>query len=123
MATFDLEEAVQAEKAADELDLSGVPAHGTPVERWRAELGAYFAEMQKFENMEPNEVFLRLSAFTARASEIRFQITQTESRRGQSFRTQAIDPFLDECDRQFRVHSRVAAMREFEWKVTGGPHA
>lgn len=122
MPTFDLEEAVQAERATDQVDLSGVVLNGTSVESWKTELGAYFAEMVKFEGMDPAEIFLRLSAFTARASEIRL-MSQNESRRGQSFRTQAVDPFLEECERQFRYHSRVASMRELEWKMTGGHHA
>lgn len=118
MAQFELEEdPFVAEEATEILSL---PRTSSNLDEWRAELGAYFAEMQKFEGMPPEEVFLRLSAFSARASEIRFQITQNESRRYQSFRTQGVDPFIEECDRQFRIHSRIQSTREMEFRISGG---
>lgn len=124
MATFELQEAVEAEA---KLDFPIHPANQRELNRdsHRDELASYLSEMREFAGMEPGEVFLRLSAFTARASEIR-AISHDDSRRGQVFRTQVIDPFLDECERQFRYHSRAAAMREFEWKIvsgSGGQHA
>lgn len=102
------------------LDSRGQRALGTKLDSWRQELGGYFAEMQEFQNMAPDDVFLRLSAFSARASEIRYEITQTDNRRHQSFRTQGIDPFLEECDRQFRIHSRIQSVRDMEFKLSGG---
>lgn len=104
-----------AEQATENL-----PRRSNSVEDWRAELSAYLSEMQKFEGMDPTEVFFRLSAFSARAAEIRFSITASESRRMTAFRTQAVDPFIEECDRQFRIHSRIQAIREMEFRISGG---
>lgn len=106
-----------SERALDEIR---VPQRGSQLESWRAELDVYYEEMQKFEGMDPVEVFLRLSAFSARFSEIRSRVVRTENRRFISFRTQEIEPFLDECDRQFRIHSRIQSTRDLEFRLSGG---
>jgi hypothetical protein len=119
MATFELQEDVFAIEASHETDVEPV-ARGSRLDSWREELATYLREMVQFKNMDPVEVFLRLSAFSARASEIRNTIVCSDNRRWTAFRTQAIDPFLDECDRQFRIHSRVQATREMEFRMSGG---
>lgn len=107
--------------AAEQLkETSPSSSRGTSIDVWRTELDDYYGEMQGFGNMDPVEVFLRLSAYSARASEIRSQIVRSENRRHLSFRTQEIDPFIDECDRQFKLHSRIQATREMEFKMSGG---
>lgn len=114
MTTFELEEAVKAEAR---LDFSSP----TPsVEGWKVEIGEYYSAMQDFKQMDPTEVFLCLSAFSARACEIRFLAMQSESRRGQVFRSQIVDPFIDACDFQFRLFSRIQAVRDMEFKMSGG---
>lgn len=85
------------------------------------ELDDYFREMKEFSGAEPDQVFLKLAAWSARASEIRSALVRQENRRAQAFRTREIDPFLDELDRQFRIHSRVVTIRQQDWEMTRGP--
>lgn len=120
MPTFELSEAVEAERNLDEVRVVDSPRLQTGVEAWREELGAYFAEMQTFESMDLVEIFMRLAAFSARASEMRNQASQSDNRRANAFRSQAIDPFLEACDFQFRVFSRIQSVREMEFKISGG---
>lgn len=101
-------------------EVSPAPRKSGQLDVWRSELDSYYSEMRKFESMDPVEVFLRLSAFSARASEIRSVIVRSENRRHTSFRTQEIDPFIDECDRQFKLHSRIQSTREMEFRISGG---
>lgn len=120
MPEFELElDPFHAEQAAD-FPTESVPRRSTNADDWRLELSAYLADMQKFEGMEPTEVFFRLAAFSARAAEIRFQIASGESRRLTAFRTQCVDPFIEMCEFQFRVHSRIQAIREMEFRISGG---
>ena len=86
---------------------------------FQGELDQYYAEMQDLCVMDPVEVFMKLSAFSARVSEMRSQLVRVDSRRSSSFRTKEVEPFLDECDRQFKIHSRIQAFREMELKMMG----
>ena len=70
--------------------------------------------------MDPSEIFQNLSQFTARASEMRAMIAEHETRQEGAFRIKVIDPFIDECDRQFKVHSRALATEEMIAKLSGG---
>lgn len=84
------------------------------------EIDGYFQEMLRFVDMEPDEIFMRLSAFSARASFIRSQIMRTQNRALTAFRTGEIDPFLTECDRQFKIWSRVFAVTSLDWNLARG---
>jgi hypothetical protein len=92
----------------------------TVLENVRDELSHYYQEMKKFNEMESEDVFRSLSAYSARASEVRGFLNQLDSRRSQALRTREIEPFIDECDRQFRVHSRIVAIRESDIRLAGG---
>lgn len=85
----------------------------------RAEMDNYYREMNTLNGLDPMEVFQKLSAFSARASEIRAYCFRVESRQAQALRTQMVDPFLEECDRQFKIHSRLQAIRELEFRLVG----
>lgn len=97
-----------------------VQRRGDSIEVYQGELDDYFAEMRGLNGMEPTQVLQKLSSWSARASEIRSQLVRVDSRRSNSFRTREIDPFLEECDRQFRIHSRLQSVRETEWRMAGG---
>lgn len=87
------------------------------VERLREELDGYLEQMQTFPNLMPEEVFRLLSAWTARGTELRIQLNRSDNQRSSSFRTKEIEPFLDECDRQFKFHSRIQASQEMDLKL------
>lgn len=90
------------------------------VDTWRGELDSYYQQMHLFQQMEPDEIFVALSAFSARASEIRSHLVRVDTRLHTSFRTREIDPFIDECDRQFKLWSRVQSVKDMEFRMSGG---
>jgi len=102
-----------------------IPARPAPDQMyvWREELHGYFAAMRQFNVMDAVDVFEHLSAFSARASEIRNLCMEMDSRRNNNFRIREIDPFIEECDRQFKIHSRILSVKEVEARLAGGSFA
>lgn len=90
---------------------------------WKKEIAAYYQTMFNFINMDSIEVFQQLSQFSARASEMRSRIPANAARDENNFRIKIIDPFIEECDRQFKLHSRIQAIMEMEARMSGGPRA
>ena len=90
------------------------------VKEWRNELDTFYERMQIFQSLGVDEIFMTLAGFSARMSGVRSQIVRNESRMMNAFRTKEIDPFIEECDRQFRVWSRFVSMQKFEYDVTRG---
>lgn len=90
------------------------------VKNWLLEIDEYYLDMAQFGNEQPDDIFLKLSAWTARASHIRSQINRSESKVLQNFRIKQIDPFLEECDRQFKLWSRIAAVQSLDWNLQRG---
>lgn len=91
----------------------------TDVDVWREELRGYLHSMQKFHQETPDQIFMKLSAYTARASEIRSYAFDNDTRSMTAFRTKQVDPFIDECDRQFRLWSRVVSVQQTEIDLAG----
>jgi hypothetical protein len=113
-----------------ELELKSAPTRPQPtpvdmrrrvgresLEQWRSELDEFYNRMNRFAEDE-DEIFRNLSAMSARMSQIRTEVVRKENRALQVFRTQEIDPFLKECDRQFKFWSRVLTFSQHEWEVT-----
>jgi hypothetical protein len=93
-------------------------------QRWvievRGEIDDYMVLLRQLRSLPPDEVFLELSGITARMAELRLTCVRSESRRLVQLRTREIDPLLEECERQFRFHSRLQAVRQMEWDHTRG---
>lgn len=85
----------------------------------RDEIDTYLCQLKQLGSLPTAEVMLQLSAITARLTEIRTHLYRSDSRRFTALRSREIDPLLVEADRQFRLHSRVQAIRSFEWDVSG----
>lgn len=90
------------------------------IDACRSELDSYWGTIRKFQYMDITEVLLSISAFSARAAELRSMLMRSEGRKSNAFRTREIDPFLDHCELQFRIHSRLQSIREMEFKMSGG---
>ena len=90
------------------------------VAEWRQEIDGYYSIMQNFRGMMLDEILLDLSSFSARMNAIRTTIVRSESRLMNNFRTKEIDPFIEECDRQFKIYSRVGALQKQEFDMTRG---
>lgn len=86
----------------------------------REELLGYLEEMADFRNWDPQEVFLKLSASSARASYMRNKICQREDRIKRAFRTSELDPFIEEVERQFKIWSRLLSYQNLDWEMARG---
>ena len=87
---------------------------------WRDELDAYYAEMKKFESMELDEILMKLAGFSSRFSYIRSLTVRSVRKEATAFRTTEIDPFITECDRQFKIWSRVLSVKMQDWAMERG---
>ena len=96
-----------------------LPPQGDEITGWRKELDAFYDNMNSFKNEDPAEIFMLLSAWTARASYIRTQVVRANNRAMNFFRTQEIEPFLTECDRQFKFWSRAVSVMQIESDMGG----
>lgn len=90
------------------------------IDQFWDEIFQYYKVMKEFNEMDASEVFGSLSAFSARASEMRAYCNRSDSKRSQNLRLKAIDPFIEECDRQFKYHSRNLSTQEAEMRLSGG---
>lgn len=103
-----------------ELTSAGVEASGS---RWldnlRKELDGYYDEMKGFPDAYPDEIFLRLSSWTARMSEVRGKLTRSGKQAANRVRIDEVDPFISECERQFKFHSRRQSVNEMDFKLAG----
>lgn len=91
----------------------------TFIDEVREELIAYYGEMQKLRSLPLDEIFMSLAGWTARMSEVRSELTLRESKRSMALRTKHVEPFIEECDRQFKFYSRVQSVRDMEAKFGG----
>ena len=85
----------------------------------RDELDEYYRGMKALQASEPDQIFLKLAAWSARVSEIRVTLVRSQTRSKQALRTQEVDPFLEEIDRQFKFFSRYQSVREMDFKIVG----
>ncbi len=91
------------------------------IESIREELDEFYSIMSSFSVDDSIDIFKDLAGFTARASYLRSQIMRRPENRGlTNFRTKELDPFIDECDRQFKLWSRAFAVQSYEWEMTKG---
>lgn len=94
------------------------------LERLRSEMDGYYEIMQDFQVSDPRDNLQALSAFTARMSYVRAQIIRGLLDDGATdsahFRTKELDPFLSECDRQFKIWSRLITVAQFDYEVSRG---
>lgn len=105
---------------AFELKQDGAEASGNDwLPKLRKEIDSYYGEMKGFPNEFPDDIFLKLSSWTARMSEIRGKLTRSSRPAANRMRIDEVDPFINECDRQFKFHSRRQAVQEMDFKLIG----
>lgn len=92
----------------------------TTIEGMRSEIDEYLEEMRSFGFLQPDDVFLKLSAWSARAREMQIQSARTDNQRSKAFKSREVEPFIDECKFQFSLFSRFAAMRQLDWDMQRG---
>lgn len=84
---------------------------------WRDEILAYLKNMSELSEHDEEQIFVNLAGWSARASYIRSYLILDSSRSYQAFRTGIVDPFIQECDRQFKVWSRYASIKQMQWEM------
>lgn len=99
--------------------LQDVPRETPVIRALQGELDAYYVQMRGFSAADVTDIFMCLAAFSARASEVRGYLSRQVSKRIDSFRTKELDPFIEECDRQFRIWSRMQSVRQMEADMSG----
>ena len=91
------------------------------LEAWQRELDAALKVMQKFKSMNHADIFIQLAGYTARASSMRSMVVRMpENRRLVAFRTKELDPFIEECERQFKYWSRAFSVQALDWEISKG---
>lgn len=93
---------------------------GELLNAYRKEMDNFYKEMRNFHSEDPAVIFREIAAMTARFSHIRSQIVRAESKVWQNFRTKEVDPFIEECDRQFKIWSRAFSVQTLDWEMTKG---
>ena len=86
----------------------------------REELAGYYLEMESFREMQPKDILMRISSWSARVNHIRMHLIKIEDRSLAILRTKTIDPFLSECQFQFKVWSRLLSAEQLEWEQSKG---
>lgn len=89
---------------------------------FQKELMEYLGEMQKFHLKDTGEghnsyyenVLLKLSAYSARSSFIRMLVISSNEEQAKRFRLDIVDPFIKECERQFKIWSRLITYKGLE---------
>ena len=77
------------------------------------ELDAILVTMRDFWTQEPDQVMAHVAAITARLTELEVLLHRVEARDRtyKQIRTMQVQKILDECDRQFRIASRLIEVR------------
>ena len=114
---LEVQESASISRPVDQVQPIRRRAGRQELEGWRRELDKFYEIMSEFAQNEET-IFQDLSAMSARASEIRTNVVRAENKALQVFRTQEIDPFLKECDRQFKLWSRVLSYSQYELELT-----
>lgn len=86
----------------------------------RRELDEYYEMVKSFHHTEPDQVLLQISGISARLVEMRAVLQRSGSQRGNRFRTTEIDPLLENLRLQATLHSRLIAVRDLDFRLSGG---
>lgn len=104
------------------MDALGPPGHLGPREQVEKELDLIAAAIRRFYALAPDAVMRECSAYTARLTEMCVLLHRIEgsSRQWTRVRTQQVQRFLDECDRQWKTASRLIEVARQDLTVLGG---
>lgn len=82
-------------------------------EQIEGELDGILLTIRDFWTLEPDDVMAQVAAITARLTELEVLLHRVESRDRQfkQIRTLQVQKILDECDRQFKIASRLIEVR------------
>ncbi len=96
------------------------PTIDEEIEKAREAMIGFVDEMRGFKKLDPQDVFMKLSEFSATATYYRSTICKREDRKRAAFRTHDIEPFIAEVERQFKIWSRLVSSQNLDWEMTRG---
>lgn len=99
---------------------TNAPSEGAALAGFQQELRSYYQSIRGFSQCDISEILLTLAGCNARAAEIRDGLVANESRRAAHFRTRQLEPFMECLEFQFKVFSRLQAVRQMEADFTRG---
>lgn len=91
-----------------------------PYKEAHEELEGYLAQMKAWDPESMFEVLSDLASMNARAAEMRHRLHGSNSPRARSFRDGQLRDFFETCDFQFKVYSRLQAVRQAEFDLSRG---
>lgn len=100
--------------------LIGLSPSKLTLEAVQSELTNFYQELVDLKTRTPREILETLSTMTARSLQIRAQIMRAEDKALTNFRTKELDPFVEECDRQFKIWSRILTSDKLDWDMSRG---
>lgn len=91
-------------------------------EQVEGELDAILVTIRDFWCEEPDQVMAHIAAITSRLTELEVLLHRVESRdrRYKQIRTMQVQKILDECDRQFKIASRLVEVRRQDIEALRG---
>jgi hypothetical protein len=69
---------------------------------------------------DPYEILPQLAGFAVRARYMQLRTAESNSRIAKDFRYEEIIPFLQECDFQRQIWSRVGTLIKDDWEMAKG---
>lgn len=123
--TFTLEPTaagVQQQTAAPEVVALRAAGQLGGREQVQAELDYILDQIRQFWELQPDQVMAACAAFTARLTELEVLLHRVEVRDRQykQIRTLQVQKILDECERQFKIASRLVEVRRQDLETLRG---
>jgi hypothetical protein len=91
-----------------------------PIREIHRELALYLGEMKSFTADNVYEALSALASMNARAAELRHGLYNLGNPRSRSFRDGELRDFFETCEFQFKVFSRLQAVRQQEFDLSRG---
>src|SRR4051812_5429955 len=114
--TFELQDHLAPQRRRVNGTALPAPGGSDLVTVYMAELDDMRQRIIAFATSDPADVLGDLSAISGRLAEMRAQLYRDNSQRCQALRTREVDPLREECELQFKIHSRRIALLEWELK-------
>lgn len=90
------------------------------VDECRDELAGYLKSMKDWDADNGDFILQEIASMHARAASIRHWLHNQKSQKATKFRQNELKDFIDTCDFQFRVYSRIQSVRQSEMNLSRG---
>lgn len=90
------------------------------VDACREEIAGYLKEMQDWDADQGDNILQSLASMHARAASMRHWLHDQRSQKANKFRQNELNDFINTCDFQFRIYSRIQSVRQSEMNLSRG---